>query len=305
MAGGLQDIGGGIKILNVDAMQPSGGTGSGLSDQIRLLEFAQKQKEAPLREKKLNLEVKEKEQQLLLNEMKNLKDQADLYYKLQNEERARRKEDASFFTEFVSFAKDNPNAAPGFLKNISPESNMVFNQDGTATITMPKVKRLQFGEDGKFAEVVSDEQVPIVINPGQLSQERRIQVEKDYSNRFEKSEVVQNYQRYFSGLQRIKALASKGTGAGDIGIVNVFARTIQGGTGIVTESDVENAMKTVGLSAQWANALAKAWKDNAPIFGDFEYNPDGSVKNIGQARKNFVGALDSIVNAAREDALSY
>lgn len=283
-----------------------GGQGNPALDQMRLLELKNKLDEAPLRKQKLQAETLIKTNEALELEMKNFKERADILYEQSKQEREARKSRQSFFSEFTQLFKDEGfETAKGFLESTVEGSTVEMNDDGTATVIMPKQKRVGVGENGRPQFVQTKDRIPIIVDPNRLTQERRLQVEKDYSSRFDSADIIQQYKNYYAGAQRVRALVGEGTGAGDLAIVNVFARTIQGGTGIVTESDVANAMMTVGVSEAWANRIAKAWKNDAPLFGEFEYDQDGNVKNIGQARKNFVSAIDSIVEASRNDVLVY
>lgn len=283
--GSLVDIGGGFK-----QFVPSGGA-FGSSAGGSLVKLQSQIENLPFQALKLKAETKLKVNEVQNIELDNIKKNMDVMTAIGNERRAQNSEFTKTIGDIFDLAKFDINLAVDAFRQIRPDAEHTINKDGTATVSYSVNKPVQ-QKDGSFKMAPSEEKTTFIINPKQITPEKRFELEGQWNSKFTGHEVVKRYSAMTQAFLNLKDLASKGTGASDLGIVNVFSKLIQGGTGLVTESDVQNAMRTVGFSDEMSNKITKAWAADAPIFGK---------KGVGIARQNFVDAAKPFYMNAGKD----
>lgn len=288
MPDSLLDMGNGVKMLNPSALVQSdqGGAQNGLAT----LGLVNQLQNAPLERKKLEIETALKTNDLLNLDVDNALKRAQLT-KTEGEERRAQ------YKVFMDTAKDLPtlyrmdkSVGDTVLQQLYPGANSRLNDDGTFSVEIPNVEKKVV--NGVEQEVQTRSSLKFSIDPDKLEPEKKIELEGQYYDRFQKAQPIRDFQQVYPFYKNLKASADLATGPGDLALIFSYNKLLDPG-GRVTEGEVMTAKNTPNLSDQVRNAYNKALTDGGPVFGE-----KGS-----SARKNFVTAGENFYQNYRSNAL--
>lgn len=293
MPNGLKDIGGGQKL--VDFSGSSGGNTSPLDTANKFLtlqNLLEDRKNAPLLRKKLEIETGLKTNELLNLNVTNLLKQAQLSAAVGAERRAQSKHITEALSALPDLFRKSPGLADAALKQVIPEAQTAFNEDGTFTIDIPSTEKKLV--NGQEQEVPSRDSLSFSVDPKRLTPEKRFELEGQWQDRFRNSDAIKKFpgvSLQWANLQKASKLA---TGASDTSMLYSYMLILEPGAR-VTEGDIANAQNAQNVPERIINLYNKSLVEGGPIFGKKVDSP---------ARVNIVNAAKLFYENSRADALA-
>ena len=289
MPDSLIDLGGGVKMLNPSALTSD--SASAAANSLSLVNLQNQIANAPLERKRLETEVKLKENELNQIGVRNLLERAKLQKEVNDELRSASKFALDAYKQLPDLFDVDFTVGQAALQAINPNAEAIQNDDGTVTIQWPSQEMRKI--EGQDQPVPTTEKLRISINPNRLTQEQKISLENEWYTRVNNSPEVKDFGEISKSYRNLKQVIEQATGQADIAAMNNFINITNPGTNL-RPGQQASLEQLGGLGSAFQTMYYKAFTSNAPVFG-----PKGSPE-----RKNFLNAADVLYKNAREDALS-